>query len=145
MPDDDSCDRPAADDGPDALAELAELSQLVNGLVAGLSRRDATALALVTNLGFSPAEVASALGVSPGAAKVIVHRARRRLQDALTLELMVRRRGAGCDAFAALFDTGATREAGRHVRQCTACATAVSGDVELFAAPASTAQAPAQA
>ncbi|MEY2567763.1 MAG: hypothetical protein QOE35_2292 [Actinomycetota bacterium] len=134
MPDDDSCDRAAAEDGPDALAELAELSQLVNGLVAGLSRRDATALTLVTNFGFSPAEVADALGVSPGAAKVIVHRARRRLHDALTLELMVRRRGAGCATFAAFYDTGAMREAARHVRVCSACAASVSGDVELFGA-----------
>jgi len=80
-----------ADAGPSAeeLAELSELAALVAGCVAGLSPRDATAVAMVTHLGMGPAEVAGALGVSRGTAKVIVHRARSRLRHALALELMV--------------------------------------------------------
>ena len=67
---------------PDDLAELHDLADTVQGCVTGLSQRDATAVAMVTQLGFTPAQVGSALGVSSGAAKVIVHRARRRLRSA---------------------------------------------------------------
>jgi RNA polymerase sigma-70 factor (ECF subfamily) len=75
---------PADRDDP---ASLAELRQLAAALVAGVGRlaeRDATALALAVHLELSPAEIAAALGVTPGNAKVIVHRARRRLRDAIT-------------------------------------------------------------
>lgn len=82
----------SADVGPEDLAELREAVRTVRGCVAGLSRRDATAVTLVSELGFSPAEVGAALGISPGAAKVVVHRARRRLADALELENQVRAR-----------------------------------------------------
>jgi RNA polymerase sigma-70 factor (ECF subfamily) len=84
----------SADVGPEDLAELRDVVQTVRGCVAGLSRRDATAVALVSELGFTPAEVGAALGISPGAAKVVVHRARRRLQAALELEEQVRSRAA---------------------------------------------------
>ena len=83
---------PSADMGPEDLAELRDAVRAVRGCVAGLSRRDATAVALVSELGFGPAEVGAALGISPGAAKVVVHRARRRLQAALELEAQVRQR-----------------------------------------------------
>jgi RNA polymerase sigma factor (sigma-70 family) len=82
--------------GPESVAELRELADQVQGCVAGLSKRDATALTMVTQLGFSPAQVADALGVTPGAAKVIVHRARRRLRDALALQLMVQQPSITC-------------------------------------------------
>jgi len=72
--------------GPGEIAELNDLVRLVQGCVAGLSTRDATALTLVSQLGLSVAEVAVALGVSGGAAKVTLCRARRRLRDALALE-----------------------------------------------------------
>jgi RNA polymerase sigma factor (sigma-70 family) len=131
--DGDIAERPSNEDGPETLAELAELGQLVNVALAGLARRDLIALALATNLGFSPAEIGAALGVSPGAAKVIVHRARGRLRTALSMELMVRRRGAGCPEFADLFDVGDDAKAARHVRECMRCQALASGDVELFA------------
>jgi RNA polymerase sigma factor (sigma-70 family) len=118
--------------GPDEVAELRDLARLLSGCVASLSVRDATVVGLVTELDFSNADVASALGISAGAAKVVVHRARRRLRDALALELMVRRRGAGCDEFARLYDEGNLADAARHVRACPACDTQVHSDISLY-------------
>lgn len=85
-PDDDVFNVATPEPGPEELVEVAELSRLVQAGLAGLSARDATAVALVAHLGFTPAEVAAALDITPGAAKVVVHRARRRLRDALHLE-----------------------------------------------------------
>jgi RNA polymerase sigma factor (sigma-70 family) len=85
---------PSVDVGPADLAELREAVAEVRGCVTALSRRDATAVVLVSELGFGPAEVGAALGISPGAAKVVVHRARRRLQAALELDAMVRGRAS---------------------------------------------------
>jgi len=113
------------------VAELTELAELVAGCVAGLSRRDATAIGLVTHLGFSPADVAAALGVTPGTAKVIVHRARHRLRDALSLELMVRRRGPTCPAFSAI-DPGDVVALGRHLRACSGCVDQVAAEISLY-------------
>ncbi len=112
-------------------AELADLADLVAGCVAGLSQRDATAIALVTHLGFSPADVAQALGVTTGAAKVIVHRARQRLRAALALELMVRRRAPSCPAFAAIPKGDAVAQA-RHLRTCEDCADQVVAEISLY-------------
>ncbi len=82
LPDD--VDRlPADAPEPDRLSEIAALVTLVDGCMATLSKRDATVLALVGHLGFSPAEVAPALGVSMGASRVILHRARSRLRAAV--------------------------------------------------------------
>ena len=110
----------ASDRGPDDVTELNELAQKVQGCVSGLSRRDATAVALVTQLGFTPDEVAGALGVKPGAAKVIVHRARRRMRHALMLELMVAQPGLGCAEFTALSEADPA-QASRHLETCEAC------------------------
>lgn len=113
------------------VAELTELAELVAGCVAGLSRRDATAIALVTHLGFSPADVAAALGVTPGAAKVIVHRARQRLRDALALELMVRRHGPSCPEFSGM-DPDDVVALARHLRSCPACTDQVIAEIALY-------------
>jgi RNA polymerase sigma-70 factor (ECF subfamily) len=110
---------------PDRLTELAELSELVWGAVAGLSKRDATAMALVS-LGFGIADVAVALGVSHGAAKVAVHRARERARQALLLEVMVRRQGPHCPAFDPSGDVVAMA---RHLRTCPDCREAVRRDL----------------
>ena len=118
--------------GPEVLAELCELSKLVRGCVVGLSRRDAVAIDLVTYFGFSPAEVGAALGITAGAAKVAVHRARRRLRDALVLELMVRRRGAGCADLAALLEAEDLLAGARHVRSCERCVEVASDEVRLY-------------
>jgi RNA polymerase sigma factor (sigma-70 family) len=113
------------------LAELSELADLVAGCVAALSLRDATAVSMVTHLGLGPAEVAVALGVSRDTAKVIIHRARRHLRDALALELMVRRIGPGCPQFDAI-DREDIVAAARHVRSCTACTGLVESEVHLY-------------
>lgn len=73
--------------GPEALAELDELVGLLRGGVARLSVRDATALTLATQFGLTPTEMAAALGVTPGTAKVVLCRARRRLRQALADQL----------------------------------------------------------
>jgi len=74
---DDECDR------PDVTAELEALAVAVRSGMAALSRRDAAAISMVVHLGFGPAEVAAALDISYGNAKVVLHRARGRLRHAL--------------------------------------------------------------
>ena len=74
------------------------------GLRGGTVQRDAAAVTMVTQLGFTPAQVADALGVTQGAAKVIVHRARRRLRNALALQLMVKHPSLACDDFQKLIE-----------------------------------------
>ena len=108
------------DASPDDVAELHELANQVQVCVTGLSSRDATAVTMVTQLGFSPAQVATALGVTTGAAKVIVHRARRRLRSALMLELLVQQPGLGCDEFRAL-RAGDPGAATLHLNDCPDC------------------------
>jgi RNA polymerase sigma-70 factor (ECF subfamily) len=126
----------SADRGPDETAELRELAGLVERGVVSLSPRDATAVALVTHLGLGPSEVAVALGVTVGSAKVIVHRARRRLRDALVLELMVQRPHLACPEFRRLIDESAHVAAARHVKVCERCVHAARDEVELFTAAA---------
>jgi RNA polymerase sigma-70 factor (ECF subfamily) len=105
---------------PDHIAELAELSALVWGAVAGLSPRDATAMALVS-LGFGIGDVALALGVSHGAAKVAVHRARERARQALMVEVLVRRQAPVC---AAVDPEGDVVALAHHLRTCQECQAA---------------------
>lgn len=69
--------------GPDDLQELHELAHRVQGALAGLSRRDATAITLAAQFGFGPAEIAAAIGTTPNTAKVVLHRARQRLRAAI--------------------------------------------------------------
>jgi RNA polymerase sigma factor (sigma-70 family) len=118
-----------SDPTPDQLSELGELAQLVSGCIAGLSKRDATAVAMVTYFDFSPTEVASALGMTPNAAKVAIHRARRRLRDALVLKLMVQGQVGGCDEFASLRESGALAEAEKHARSCEDCLAMLHGEL----------------
>ena len=76
----------SADPSPADLLQSRELAHQVRNGFARLSRRDATALALVAHFGFGPAELAPALGVSRATARVVLHRARRRLREAAELE-----------------------------------------------------------
>ena len=83
-----SCDTTSASrEAPGAsaaeLTESAELLDAVSSAGALLSPRDATVLSLAVNLGFGPAEIAVALGVTENNAAVILHRARKRLRNAL--------------------------------------------------------------
>lgn len=119
---------------PDELAELASLVQRVRGCIAGLSPRDATVLTLVTQLGYSPGEVASALGISSGAAKVVLHRARHRLRSAIALTLLAENQGSACPVFLDAYATGRLSQAGEHVAACGVCSTAVNSDVQLYSA-----------
>jgi RNA polymerase sigma-70 factor (ECF subfamily) len=131
--DDRHTEPPDAGPGPDEVAELNDLARVVQGAVAGLSRRDATALTLVTQLGLQPGEVALALGVTPGAAKVILCRARRRLREVLTLDLVVRRNAHGCPTLARALDREDLLGAARHVRRCPVCSAVAEVEVELYA------------
>jgi len=106
---------------PDELAEIRARAELVRGCVAGLSPRDATALSMVLWLGFGPTEVAAALGLNVGAAKVLLHRARNRLRDALLVELQAAARSGQCVEVARLVDAGDDVAATRHVRTCDRC------------------------
>lgn len=124
--------------GPDDVAEVNDLARFVQGCVGGLSRRDATALTLVTQFGLRAPEVAVALGVSVGTAKVILFRARRRLRDAVTLELMIRRKAAGWPDLALELDLDDLVAAAKHVRSCVVCAALVENEIELYAAVGST-------
>ena len=116
---------------PDQMVELRELAAQVQGCVAGLSQRDATAIAMVTHLGFSPGEVGAALNLSPGAAKVVVHRARRRLRDALVLQLMVGQPALACAEFQKILADDPSG-AGKHVEHCKLCIDAAGAEVVPF-------------
>jgi RNA polymerase sigma factor (sigma-70 family) len=124
--------RGTPDAGPSDLAEVAELASLVRGCVDGLTRRDATVLTMVTRFGLGPSAIAAALGVTPGAAKVIVHRAKKRLRQAVALEVLVRARGPACEELAALLGTGNRAAAARHAAQCASCQADAAGEVSLY-------------
>ena len=111
-------DLPEGGRSPSVEVELRQLGQRVRGALAALPPREATAVSLATYLELSPSEIGIALGVSPGNAKVIVHRARRRLRDALTLEML--RSGGGCDDFH-LLDHRDVSALGEHVAACARC------------------------
>ena len=119
---------------PEEVAEVRDLAALLETGMAALPPRDATALSLVTHLGFGPAEVAAALGVTPGAAKVIVHRARRRLRDVIALQVLVRADGAGCGTFEALCGSDELVTAARHVKGCELCQHAAQAEVSAYGA-----------
>jgi RNA polymerase sigma-70 factor (ECF subfamily) len=76
-------DRPDPRTGPDAQAEhRVNLEEVMRG-IALLSQGDAQAVTLCAHLGLSTNELAAALGVTPSAAKVRLHRARGRLNRIL--------------------------------------------------------------
>src|SRR5690606_29774902 len=108
-----------ADPGPDELAEVRELSERVRSGAARLNARDSTLLAMVTQLGFPPTDVAGALGMSQTAAKVAVHRARQRLRNAMLYEDSAAAPTAParrCRELERLLDGGELVDAAVHVR-----------------------------
>jgi RNA polymerase sigma factor (sigma-70 family) len=123
---------PSGRHGPADQAELRDLAGLLDAGTATLPARDATALSLVTHLGFGPAEVAAALGVSVGAAKVIVHRARRRLRDAIALLVLVRGRAEACADFRTRCDAGDLVGAAHHLKACGSCAGAAARELGFY-------------
>jgi len=118
--------------GPDVVAELSQLSELVTTAVHGLSQRDQVALTLIS-VGFQPLDIAAAMDVSPNTAKQIAKRARDRLREQLRVELSWRRRQHGCPELAKLIDAQRLIEAARHARACATCAAA-EDDVQLYEA-----------
>ncbi|MBN2624809.1 MAG: RNA polymerase sigma factor [Acidimicrobiales bacterium] len=90
--DDETSDDLASGDAPPcSVVEARDTARLVRRAVAGLSARDAEAIALVSTFGLSPAELGRVVGISSGAAKVRVHRARTRLRAAMLTQLTVAR------------------------------------------------------
>jgi RNA polymerase sigma factor (sigma-70 family) len=113
-------DVPALDPGQEDLAAFLDLAAFVGDVMVELSPRDALAVSLAY-LGFGPTEVASALDVRYGAAKVILHRARRRLRTAIALRLLLNGRDAGCATFAALREHIQRGSLTAHVDGCETC------------------------
>jgi RNA polymerase sigma factor (sigma-70 family) len=128
--------------GPESLAEVRELAARVHGCVAGLCPRDAAAVTMVTQLGFTPSQVADALGVTQGAAKVIAHRARRRLRNALAWQLMEQQPSLACAEFRALLDHDPLA-ASKHIEHCESCLHRAGSEVVPSAAGAGRADASA--
>lgn len=131
--------------GPAEEAELAELSRLVDGRVAGLSRRDALALSLAMHLGYTPTDMAATLGGTVGAAKVILHRARLRLRDAVALEVLVRSHKSACPDLAAVLHCDGPLTAARHIHCCPVCLAAAEEEVQLYESPFRPVRAPSGA
>lgn len=74
------------DPGPVELSELQDLAGRVRSGLARMSSRDALVLSLSVQFGFGPRDIADALGITVNNAKVVLHRARRRLRLAIELE-----------------------------------------------------------
>jgi RNA polymerase sigma factor (sigma-70 family) len=114
------------DPGPDELAEVRELSERVRSGAARLNPRDSTLLAMVSQLGFTPTDVAGALGMSHTAAKVAVHRARQRLRNAMLYEdALPACQPARCAELEELLNATLLVEAAVHVRSCVDCGARV--------------------
>ncbi len=116
--------------GPEETADLRELAALVRGCVAGLSERDATAVAMVTWLGLGPQDLAGAFGISHTAAKVMLHRARHRLRDRVVLEVAAAGR-RGCAELDLVRQEGDDLASLRHVRSCQRCEQRARAELDL--------------
>lgn len=110
--------------GPDEMIAFVELVNLVDHAIVELSSRDALAVSM-TYLGFTPTDIAAALGLSYGAAKVTLHRARRRLQAALVVALVNEHQISACDEFKSLLGDHGTGSLTGHVAGCDACKSAL--------------------
>ena len=64
-------------------AAMRELASALQVGIDGLSHRDATVLELATSFGFTSQEIAAALDIDVSHARVLLHRARRRLSKEL--------------------------------------------------------------
>ena len=84
--DDDAPQLLSVDPGPVELTELHDLAGRVRSGLARMSPRDALVLSLSAQFGFGISEIANALGITRNNAKVVLHRARRRLRLAVELE-----------------------------------------------------------
>ncbi len=120
-------DHAAVDDvTTEELVEIRELSARVQQGLGQLPASDAVLLAMVTNLGFTPTDIAGVLGMTPNAAKVAVHRARNRLRQTLVFEEVAPRRVRRCPEFDRLLDANEIVAAALHARSCADCTGRVS-------------------
>ncbi len=117
--------------GPETEVELRELANLVRGGVADLTKRDATAISMVLWLGVGPQEVGEAFGITTGAAKVLLHRARHRLRNALIVQMAAASRDFDCETLVALVQRDEILEAAKHVKDCFSCLEASKKAVGL--------------
>ncbi|MGY6499710.1 MAG: RNA polymerase sigma factor [Acidimicrobiales bacterium] len=106
------CRRPS----PETIVARSQLSESVRATVDTLGARDAEAVTRTAYADQSPTELADALGVSVGNAKVITHRARRRLRDAMIRQVYAQDQLA-CDQLDRL--EGADADA--HLIACPRC------------------------
>ena len=104
-------------------AELHALAASVRVGVGRLAPLDAALIAMVSLLGFTPSDVSAALGISPGAAKVAVHRARKRLRQSMLLDDAAGTPAAPCKDFRDLAGSGLLVPAALHARECPQCST----------------------
>ena len=116
--------------GPESLAEMRALADQVQGCVAGLSRRTAAAVTMVTQLGFTPAQVADAWGLPRGRQG---HRAPGPASpgNALALQLMVKHPSLACDDFQKLIEDDPLG-ASKHIEQCETCLDRAGAEVVPF-------------
>jgi RNA polymerase sigma-70 factor (ECF subfamily) len=110
----------------DDLVEIRELAGQVMVAIDRLSALDATLLAMVALMGFTPTDISTALGMSQTAAKVAVHRARKRLRQALLVSEAAGHRDRpghqGCQTFRTLASRQLLVPAAIHARECPDCA-----------------------
>lgn len=119
-------ERPDPTRSVDEGAVASEVRRVIAGGLARLAPRDATALSLELHLGLRPSEIAPVLDITQGAAKVLIHRARRKLRVALAIELAATGQAYGCPDLDR--EAGAAAARG-HVSGCAACTA--SGDAWL--------------
>ena len=118
--DEEADDIPTSWLSPQTELEVAELERTMRSSLADLGSRDEAALTMTTYLDFGPTEVAEALDVSHTNAKVILHRARRRLRNELVLRLR-RRQGLGCNELKEIDPRCQPEAAEDHVAECAEC------------------------
>lgn len=110
-----------SDMNADEMAELRLLASSVRVGVGRLAPLDAALIAMVTLLGFTPTDISASLGLSPTAAKVALHRARKRLRQAMLLDDAAGKPPTPCQDFRDLAAFGLLVPAALHARECRQC------------------------
>lgn len=100
---------------PEAVVTRRQLGDTVRARVSGLPPREATAVALASYQDRTPAEIATALGVSVANAKIITHRGRRRLRGQLV------EAAYAADLLICPDLDGSGRSTREHLATCQAC------------------------
>lgn len=113
--------------GPEEEAVAADAARLVWDAARSLEPRQYAVLDLSVRRGFSVAEIAEVLEITPAHAAVVVHRAREALAQAIRLLVVVRQR-RHCARLAELIPAGTEvltpdlrASADRHMRRCEVC------------------------